>query len=640
MRIAAGCKIILVLALLSVVPVQASDVDLAKAMAEAQGGNVNAPNATKDALTRKVITWKLLQQSNVTAPFESYTLFLAAAKGWPGMNTIQAHAESVMPDGIGDSDVIAWFDGRAPMTSRGTARYAAALERTGQHDAAVKAVREFFTTRDCGSESAAQLMTTFPGWLTADDVAVRTDKLIWEGKLDRAADLLAYLPVEARRIPSARIALLQNASNADEFLSALSRDEQNDPGLAYARAHWRRELGFDDSAATILARVNEPASREEDVAKERGILSRRFFERGDMGGAYAVAAAQPIVAGQNATQNIWYAGWLALRFRQDVNAAAQHFKDFYANVQTPVSKARGAYWLARTAETARQSSVAEQWYNEAAKYGTTFYGQLAAQKLNEEIQLPPRMADSMQSDILKDERLRAARILANAGDGPDGRAFFKTLLNDASDENEFAALANWSNQHNEPQWAVLAGKAAQQHGYAGLRAAYPILAKDIRSEFDARLDPALAHGLIRQESEFDIAACSHSGALGLMQLMPATAKGVARKIGTSYSQAALVSHPSCNVQLGSYYIADQLENFGNPYLAIAAYNAGPGNVRKWLTAFGDPRHDANVDMIDWIESIPAYETRNYVQRVTENQNVYAALFNRIASQKTDKIADR
>jgi soluble lytic murein transglycosylase len=215
------------------------------------------------------------------------------------------------------------------------------------------------------------------------------------------------------------------------------------------------------------------------------------------------------------------------------------------------------------------------------------------------------------------------------------------LVNEASDENEFAALANWSNQHNEPQWAVLAGKAAQQHGYIGLRAAYPILAKNIRAEFDARIDPALAHGLIRQESEFDVSACSHSGALGLMQLMPATAKVVARKIGTRYSQAALTNQPMCNVQFGSFYIADQLENFGNSYLAIAAYNAGPGNVHKWLMAYGDPRRDANVDMIDWIETIPSYETRNYVQRVTENKNVYAALFAQIAQQQTNsKFADR
>jgi len=637
MRFAVICKLIV----LFVVPAQAADINLAKAMAEAQSGNVNAASVTKDPLTRKVITWKLLQQSSVTAPFESYAEFLAAVKGWPGLGAIQAHAENVMPEDLGDSDVVAWFDGRAPMTARGTARYAAALERSGQHDAAVKALHDFITVRDSGSDSVAQLLATFPGWVSVADISTREDKLIWEEKFAQANDLLAYLPADARRVPAARLALLQNTRDADDYLSALSDDEKNDPGLAYARAHWRRELGFDDSAAVILSHVTAPASREEDVAKERGILSRRFFERGDMGGAYAVAAAQPVVTGQNATQNIWYAGWLALRFRQDTSAAAQHFQAFYDNVQTPVSKARGAYWLARTAEAAGQASVSQQWYSEAAKYGTTFYGQLAAAHLNEDIQLPPRMAQSMQSEILNDERLRAARILANAGDSQDARAFFKTLLNDSADENEFAALANWSNQHNEPQWAVLAGKAAQQHGYIGLRAAYPILAKDIRAGFDPRLDPALAHGLIRQESEFDVSACSHSGALGLMQLMPATAKVVAHKIGTPYSQVALTSRPMCNVQFGSFYIADQLENFGNPYLAIAAYNAGPGRVHQWLTAFGDPRNNPNIDMIDWIETIPAYETRNYVQRVTENKNVYAVLMRDMAAQREGgKFADR
>ena len=633
-RFTAACKFIVLFSIIfgagaAINSVQAAGgVNLAKAIAAAQSGNTNAAMAAArlaDPLTRKIIQWELLQQANVTASFETYAAFLAEAQGWPALAAIQLRAESVLPETLPDADVVAWFSGRAPITSRGAIRYVNSLNNIGQHDAAVKSLRDFFATRDFGSDSAMAVMAAFPGWLTADDIAARADKLIWEEKYQAAVDLLGYLPADTRRVPATRIALLQGRAEADPLLNSLSATEMADPGIAFARAHWRRELGFDNSAAVILARTTAPASREEDVAKERGILSRRFFERGDIGGAFAVASGQPVTIGQNATQNLWFAGWLALRFKQDTAIAAKFFTAFNDNVQTPVSKARGAYWLARTAEAAGQNTMAQQWYADAAKYGTSFYGQLAAQKLGQAITLPPSMAQSMSAPILNDERLQAARLLTRADDAPGARLFFRSLLNDAKDEQDFAALANWSNAHNQPQWAVLAGKSAQQHGYIGLRAAYPVLAKDIRSEFDARLDPALAHGLIRQESEFDIAACSHSGALGLMQLMPATAKNVASKMGMHYSKVALTARPTHNVQLGSHYIADQIENFGNPYLAIAAYNAGPGRVHQWLTAFGDPRSNSNIDLVDWIESIPAYETRNYVQRVTENQNVYAAL---------------
>lgn len=628
------CKFIVVLAM----PAAASDVGLAKAMAAAQSGDVaTAQAAIRNAdspLVKKLISWELLQQSNVLAPFEDYTSFLSYAKGWPLLSAIQLRAESVLPESLPDAEVVAWFSTRGPITSRGMIRYVNALNNSGDAPGAKKALRDYFTTRDFGTESATAIITALPGMVTVDDIAARVDKLIWEEKFTAANDLLAYLPDDARRLPATRIALLQNTMNADQYLGALSDAEKNDPGVAFARARWRRELGFDSSAAVILSRCTAPASREEDVAKERGILARRFFESNDMGGAYAVAAAQPVTIGQNATQNIWYAGWVALRFKQDTSAAAQHFQAFYDHVQTPVSKARGAYWLARTAETAGQSSVANQWYQQAAQYGTTFYGQLAADKLGQSISLPPRMADSMQSPILKDDRVQAAKLLSRANDPVNARLFFRAALNDATSENEFAALANWSNQNNQPQWAVLASKGAQQKGFMGLRAGYPVLAKDIREEFDPRIDPALAHALIRQESEFDVNAKSVSGALGLMQLLPTTAKYVANKMRIGHEKAALTSNPAHNVALGSRYIADQLSNFDNAYLAIAAYNAGPGRVKQWLGSIGDPRQE-NIDPIDWIESIPVYETRNYVQRVTENQNVYAALLsNRQVDEQT------
>jgi len=599
-------------------------------------GNPAAPKnfsrTSNVPVAARLAQWQALQKSDSVQPFQNYTAFLAENPDWPCLTAIQLRAEAVMPDTLPDAEAIAFFSARPPLTPNGAIRYANALKAAGQDGAAKQAVHDFFLARDFGSDGAAKIIEAFPGWITSDDVAARVDKLIWEDKYQAVSDLLSSLPADARKVPMARLALLQQKKEADLLLNELSDSQQSDPTILFARARWRRILGSDSSAASLLGRIKTIPGHDEDVAKERSILSRHFFEQNEISDAFDVASAQPITTGQAATQNLWFAGWLALRFRQDVSEAAQYFQAFNDHVQTPVSRARGAYWLGRAAEAAGEADVAPQWYQVAAQYGLTFYGQLAAQKLGQAMTLPPRMSQSITDPILRDERLEAAQMLAHAGDPSSGHLFFRSVLNNAADEQQFAALANWANAHNQPHWAVLAGKAAQQHGFAGLRAAYPILAKNIRAEFDPRLDAALAHGLIRQESEFDVVARSGSGALGLMQLMPATAKTVAHKIGVHYSEAALTIYPSRNVQLGSHYIADQLNNFGNQPAAIAAYNAGPNRVKQWIASFGDPTK-SNIDLVDWIESIPVYETRNYVQRVTENENVYKALLEaQIASQ--------
>ncbi len=549
---------------------------------------------------------------------------MAENANWPLLSAIQLQTESSLTDRTPNADIVEFFDAHPPLTPAGIISYARALKADGKNDAAEKAMHTFFLTRDFGSDAVAKIMNGLPGMVTADDIVARTDRLIWQERYADASGLLAYIQGDSKKILETRLAMLQQKTEADLWLNQLSDDEQNDPGILFARAHWRRALGFNSSAASYLAKIDDIPGHEDELAKERTALARSFLAQNDSSSAFDVVAAQPTGKGQNITQNIWLAGWIALRFEHDVSAAAKYFKTFDDEVATPVSKARAAYWLGRAADAAGEDSVAPQWYRVAAQYGTTFYGQLAAEKLGEAITLPPKMSDSIHDKILQDERIEAAQFLLRQNDIDNARCFFRAVLNDAKEQQEFAALANWANQHNQPHWAVLASKADQQKGFIGLRAGYPILAKNIRAEFDPRLPPELAHGIIRQESEFDTGARSSSGALGLMQLLPGTAKQVAHKVGAHYSEASLTSTPARNVQLGSHYLADQLNNFSNPYLAIAAYNAGPSRVRQWMQTYGDPRKE-DADMIDWIESIPSYETRNYVQRVTENQKVYAAL---------------
>lgn len=584
-------------------------------------------NAT---LETRVSLWKKLQQPGAT-PFQTYLVFMSENPTWPAQSAIQLQAEASLNDQTPNAQILEFFGARPPLTPAGMIRYGQALMAAGKPDVAEKSLADFFLSRDFSADSMGKIGATFPGVIKSEDILARIDRLIWQEKFDLAAEFTALLPPDLARMPRARIAMLQQKKEADLFFNQLTDAEQNDTAVLFARARLRRALGYASSAAGFLGKIDTFPGREEELAKERHALARLMITEGNHTDAFNVVAGQTQCAGQHSAQALWLAGWLALRFEKDLPAASKFFKMFNDQVQTPVSRSRGAYWLARTAEAAGQPEVANQWYQVSAQYGPTFYGQLASEKLGQPLVLPPRLAESIHDKILHDERIQAAQILLRQNDTANAKLFFRSVLNGAAEQMQFAALANWANQKHQPHWAVLASKAAQQKGFIGLRAGYPIMAKNLRDTIDSRLSPALAHAITRQESEFDTTARSVSNAQGLMQLLPGTAKEVARKTRTTYAESALIHNPAKNVKWGSYYLANQVENFSNEYLAIAAYNAGPNRVRQWMQTYGDPRREG-TDWVDWIEGIPSYETRTYVQRVTENEKVYAALMIKSAAE--------
>ncbi len=606
----------------------ADSMSLAKALAAIDSGDVAAAQTMQrnsDALTAKIITWKLLQQQNVNVDFGSYANFIKTSLGWPRLDTIRVRAENHLPADLDDVAVLAWFNNNPPQTSQGLVRFVTAAQNSSNDGIAHATLHEFFQTKNFGNDGLRMMQTTLGDQLGADDYTARADKLIWDEKYADAEQLVPYTGNQ-RPVFAARLALLQNKTTAQQMLDALPDEMQNDPGIAYARAHWRRVLGFDNSAAVILTRVRQAAGHEEDIAKERAVLARRFFERSDFDNAYAVSASQPVVAGPNATQNIWFAGWLALRHLDNPSDAVMHFTNFYQNVKTPMSQARGAYWLARANYAAGNKSDATQWFQTAAKQATTFYGQLAARTLGQDLKTAigseATVTAADDKAFASEEPVRAAQLLFAANRTADAQLFYRRLLQDADSAERFQTIAQHGLKISQPQIAVIAAKEAQQVGIALPVSGFPLLPTVWRNHIDARLDPALAHSLIRQESQFDYTAMSKAGAMGLMQVMPGTAKMVADKLGLNYNRVSAINDPAQNVQLGSTYFADRLEQFdGSLALAIASYNAGAGNVKKWTAQFGDPRQPS-VDWIDWTESIPFYETRNYVQRVMENMEVY------------------
>jgi soluble lytic murein transglycosylase len=425
----------------------------------------------------------------------------------------------------------------------------------------------------------------------------------------------------------AKIALIEEKDNVNQLVHAVPANLKNNEALMLARVQWRRKNG-EDAGAIQLLNAAPPAnqiSNPNEWWRERHIMARRLMEQGKWGSAYALVSNHKQTEGFPLAQAEFVAGWIALRKVGKPWEAFKHFERLYNNVETPISRARGAYWAGLASETLGHPDVANQWYQVAAKFQTTYYGQMAAARINLPLALlretPIQVTNEARQNFRQNRLIAAAMLLKQARHPMDTRAFLNAFSDRATTGLDFKLAAELAESFGYQDTAVRIAKDAERAGYIMPRFLFPTV-KDALNK-PLFVHPAFAHAIIRQESAFDMNAQSHAGALGLMQLMPATARETAGKIGIPYSQSRLTSDPYYNMQLGSYYINQMLDQFGgNRTLAIAAYNAGPGRVSGWLKEFGDPR-DPNIDEADWIETIPIYETRNYVHRVTEAVNVYA-----------------
>lgn len=400
---------------------------------------------------------------------------------------------------------------------------------------------------------------------------------------------------------------------------------RKDPGLLYERLRWRRKNDLDAGAVEILRRMPsaDKIHNLEDWWKERHIIIRRLSEKKDWKNAYALAAAHKQKEGLSFAQAEWLAGFLALRYLHQPARAYTHFDKLYRGVSSPISQARAAYWAGRASEGFKDKTISQRWYKIAAAKRTTFYGQMAAAELRMADSLPHMALPTLTSDdktrMESQELMRAAILLARAGLHKQAAQFFKAFTAKEDTPAAYYFAAHKAADLDLTNTALSIAKQATNKGMFLTAQSYPVITGNMRG---VNLEWALVHSIIRQESMFDTAAQSPAGALGLMQLMPATAREVAGKAGLSYSHLRLTSDPSYNITLGSSYLGRLLKRYDGSYpLAIAAYNAGPGRVDQWIKTFGDPRI-GQVSLIDWIELIPIYETRNYVQRVMEAVYIY------------------
>jgi soluble lytic murein transglycosylase len=576
----------------------------------------------RDRLLAKVIFWLDLTRPNSGHDFSDYADFLSDNPDWPGQNSLQIQAELAMPLDLPAKQVLAFFVKRDPLTFAGTMQLARALQASGDKANAAAVVRRGWTGLDAGEDEEKQFLTKYGALLKPEDHIARLDRLLWDGKQDPARRMMNRVDDAHRALAEARLALRSEKKNADKLVAKVPKKLQRDAGLIYERARFRRRKENYESIPDLFFPPLQEVARPEMLWREIDDAARRALARGQVKIAYKLAIQHGAKDGTAFAEGEWLAGWIALRFLHEPKTAYAHFTRLHGGVGSPISKARAAYWSGRAAEDLKKKEDAKSWYAEAAQWPTTYYGQLAAQRsgLRGPLQFAavPKPTGPQAAEFAKRELAQVVQQLHEVDQADRAKAFLLRLVDLAQTPIEHRLTAELAASLGRNDLMVATAKASRQDGIEMVDQLYPVVSVPAGDNPEA----ALTLAIIRQESAFQPDAVSSAGALGLMQLMPATAKSVASRIGLPYSKPRLTGDPTYNISLGRAYVDQLIEDYDGSYvLAIAGYNAGPRRVAEWISKNRDPRVKG-VDVVDWIESIPISETRNYVQRVLENVQVY------------------
>ncbi|PJI37766.1 lytic transglycosylase domain-containing protein [Ferrovibrio sp.] len=601
-----------------------------KAFQEAAASRFDAARriaaTAKEPMIAQLVRWLWLQSANSGAGFEEITKFIDSKPDWPAREALLRRADEAIDGGTPDGRILAWFDAHPPETGLGLLRLGETLLRLSREADAFPVMRRAWVDGNLSLRDEKVLWAEFGQRFSVADNAARTDRLLWDGNIEAARRMLPRLDAESRLLAEARIALANNVASAEKLVTGLPAHLQDDGGLNYDRLRWQRKRGMNDGVEALLYNAPDDLGRAEKWWVERHFRARKALVEGRISEAYRLAAGHGLKGGGAKADAEWLAGWIALRLLQEPKAALKHFTALQDSVRFPVSLSRAAYWLGRTHTALGDTEQARHSYEQAALHGTTFYGQLAAHELDAKrpLDLPDVIQPTAEQarQFQRREVVRAAQILVELDQEERLRPFIMRLVHTAKTPEEHKLVAQLARNLRRVDLAVASSKRSARQGIILLHEAYPLVEPMLRVD-----DPetALVLALSRQESEFNQTAVSPAGARGLMQLMPATAKGIAKELKLGFDQNQLTRNAGYNVQLGSHYLKGLLRNWDNNFvLALAGYNAGEARVRRWIQDWGDPRQP-NVDVIDWIELIPFSETRNYVQRVLESVQVYRHL---------------
>ena len=599
------------------------DWTAARALA-AQGQNTTA---------RRLLEWRYAMDRNSGATFAEIDAVIKDTDGkgasqWPLRGTLQARAEAVLPPDMAPSAVVTWFSGKPPNSSIGKIRLGEALVATGEKTRGATLIRQGWIEGSFDTAIELDIVQKDSAHLTPQSDRARLNNLIWAGQTSAARRLLARVDGNAADIANARIALAGGIPKNTAVLDKVA--DSSDPALLLDWSRALRLAGRDREANAMLLRTPTATLVRDRAARwwnETAIQARSAFTSGNPRMALDLVRHAGFTSGIQFAEQEFLAGFIALRFLKEPAAALEHFRKLEAGVARPISKSRALYWQGRSLEAQGDIAAALERYRAAAAYPDTFYGQVALARTDTVPVL--RLADT-QVDPVPPSEVEAAplineiKVLADLGQASSLRSFIERHVESHSAPRHITRLMMMLNDWGYPEISVRLAKSLGYDGVSMPQFSYPVIALPAYVGPGSPPDPALVLGLIRQETEFDAYAISRAGARGLMQMMPASAKVAAKQANLPYRPDALLSDTVYNMQLGMTEYRVHLDRYGGSLiLAAASYNAGPGNSRKWVAAYGDPRTQ-HVDPIDWIEQIPFGETRNYVQRVLENAQVYRA----------------
>ncbi|MDC3355745.1 lytic transglycosylase domain-containing protein [Candidatus Pelagibacter sp.] len=601
----------------------------------------------KDKSIYNFIQWRHLLTTGNQATFYDYLAFIKKNEDYPRINRVRYLAEhKLSTDKISPKKIIDWFGPNEPLSGFGKLILGESLIMNGKNEIGISLIKEGWITADLNRSNMKFFRKKYKKYLNADDYIKRADYLAWEGKSWDLKRMLRYLPKDYELLYTARQILMSKSYGVDNAIKNVPTKLKNDAGLNYDRLKWRRKRGRVDDSLEIIFKVRNNKDylvRPDKWWKERAIMSRALIYKKKYETAYKVASKHTLDKGPEFAEAEWISGWIALSFLDDPILAIDHFNNFYQNVSYPISLSRGAYWLGRSYEKIGDKDKSQQWYEEATKYLTTYYGQLAHLKIKPdekfELKEQQKITDEYKKYFYKKDLVKIIYLLDELNKDKYTKNILKYIANDNIDSGSEILAAELASNISRYDFAIQISKLASYEKRFHNDFNYPIMSVPNYVNGRKLPEPAFILSLIRQESEFDMTANSHAGAQGLMQLMPYTAKLVSKQAKLPYSKSRLTSDPEYNINLGSHYIAGLILQYDGAYpFATAAYNAGPKRVKYWKKINKDPQKN-QIDFVDWVELIKFKETRNYVQRVMENYNVYRYILEKKPIKMKDFFKD-
>jgi soluble lytic murein transglycosylase len=589
-----------------------------------------AEAAISDPVAQKLAEWIVLRSNDNGASVERYRAFIAANPSWPSQSFLRRRLEAALWDDHRDDAIVwSWFENESPLSAKGKFALARAMLARGDKANAERLVRDAWRNDSISEDTEGTALDLFGALLTPGDHKARMDLLLYGSEHEAALRAAKRLGAAEVALAKARIAAYRKASNTRALLEAVPRELHGDAGYIFSKIQLlRREEKFAEAAQLMLSAPRDPARlyNVDEWWIERRLLSRKMLDVGEYRTAYLIARDAALPARDiYKTEQEFTAGWIALRFLTDPATAAQHFARIGVGSVNPTTLARAGYWQGRAAEAAGRSQEAHAAYIQAAAQSTSYYGQLARAKLG----LPQIELNGVPAargrGIERLEIVRAVQLLYELDEREIAIPIFADM-GENGDPDALVGLGELASRNSDARGMLLLGKAALNRGLPFDFYAYPVTGIPPFKSIGPEVEQSIIYAITRQESAFNPNDVSPAQAYGLLQVTPDAGKYVCKKYGAGFDLARLKNDPVYNAALGAAELGGLIEDYRGSYImTFAAYNAGRGSVKKWIDRYGDPR-DPKVDAVDWVELIPFSETRNYVQRIMENLQVYRARF--------------